>query len=118
MNPKTSIKTQKFTRTKYIRSLEKFYNAAVAGLKKADFDKDLFAKSMQKNAKIFDKCEPVELNSAYLKDLQGFANACLDLKCGKNELLTKANALDKLKNAKKKGEKHKKSARDYDDSDI
>lgn len=113
-----SPKFQKFTRTKYIRNLEKFYNAAVSGLKRENFDKEIFAQRMQKNAEIFDKCEAAELNSAYLKDLQGFVNACLAPKCDKQGLLAKANALDKLKNAKKKGEKHKKNARNYDSSDI
>ncbi len=114
----SSAKFQKFTRTKYIRNLEKFYNAAVSGLKRENFDEKLFALRMQKNAEIFDKCEVAELNSAYLKDLQDFVNACLALKFDKQGLLAKANALDKLKNAKKKGEKHKKNARNYDSSDI
>ena len=86
--------------------------------KRENFDKEIFAQKMQKNAEIFDKCEAAELNSAYLKDLQGFVNACLAPKCDKQRLLAKANALDKLKNAKKKGEKHKKNARNYDSSDI
>ena len=105
---------EKSARIKYIRNLEKFANSAISALKKENFDKKLFEERMIKNSKIFDKKQAVVLNSSYTKALENFANDCLNFSFEKNDLLTKANALDKLKNNNYKKEKYKNKFKDYE----
>lgn len=99
---------EKSARTRYIRNLEKFYRLASAALKKEDFDLNLFHQRMLKNAEFFDKSPAVQLNSSYTKELEKFVNACLNFSLSQSELVSFANALDKLKNAQNyKKDKHK-----------
>lgn len=104
---------EKALRVKYLRTLEKFANAAISALKREDFDEAKFQERMQKNEKFFQKCEAVVLNSAYSKALENFVNVCLDFSKQKKELLSLANALDKLKKGEKK--KNIKLIKDYYD---
>ena len=67
---------------------------------------------MIKNSKIFDKTPAINLNSSYTKAMQEFVNACLDFSLSKNDLLSKANYLDKIKNNQYKKEKHKNKFKD------
>lgn len=105
---------EKTLRVKYLRALEKFANAAISALKKENFDKEKFQERMEKNKKIVEKCKAVNLNSSYNKTLENFVNNCLDFSKQKEELLSLANALDKLKKGEKK-EKHKTYLKDYYD---
>lgn len=105
---------EKTLRVKYLRALEKFANTAISALKKENFDKEKFQERMEKNKKIVKKCEAVNLNSSYNKSLENFVNHCLDFSKQKEELLSLANALDKLKKGEKK-EKHKTYLKDYYD---
>ena len=105
---------EKTLRVKYLRALEKFANAAISALKKENFDKEKFQERMEKNKKIVEKCEAVNLNSSYNKSLENFVNHCLDFSKQKEELLSLANALDKLKKGEKK-EKHKTYLKDHYD---
>ena len=115
---KPSKASEKAARTKYIRNLERFYKAAASALKREDFDEKLFRTRVQKNAELFAKSPPVVLNSTYTKELEAFVNACLDASNTPQELVSRANALDKLKNAQNyKKDKHKKRTND-DSSDI
>lgn len=98
---------EKILRIKYIRNLDKFFNSAIAILKKDNFDKKLFEDRMLKNIKIFDKNKAVALNSTLAKAMEDFVNDCLNFNLSKNELLNKANNIDKLKNKKHK-DKYKK----------
>ncbi|MCW1360390.1 hypothetical protein OLQ22_04430 [Campylobacter jejuni] len=101
-------KNEKFDRVRYVRNLEKFANSASSALKREDYDEKLFQERMLKNAQNFNKTPAVVLNSSYTKELENFVNACLDFKFSKNELLTKANNLDKLKKQQSyKKDKHK-----------
>lgn len=106
--------TEKSARTRYIRNLEKFYRLASAALKKEDFDANLFQQRMLKNFEIFEKSPAVQLNSTYTKELESFVNACLDFSLSQSELVSRANALDKLKNAQNyKKDKHKKKFEEF-----
>ncbi|MBX2079346.1 hypothetical protein I9T54_07390 [Campylobacter peloridis] len=99
---------EKALRVKYVRALEKFTNSAVSALKREDFNIILFKERMQKNAKIFEKIQAVFLDSTYTKALETFVNECLDDKLDQKKLISKANALYKLKNNQSyKKEKHK-----------
>ncbi len=118
MKKPNKVASEKAARTKYLRNLERFYKTAVAALKREDFDEKLFRERVQKNAQIFAKSPPVVLNSSYTKELEAFVNACLDEGKSPQELVSRANALDKLKNAQNyKKDKHKKRTND-DSSDI
>lgn len=98
-------------RVRFVRALEKLARRATSSLKKPEFDEELFKAQLQNQAKIFAKLESVHLDSPYTKALLSFVNACLVTKPDKNELLSKANKLEKLKNQKAyKKDKHKKSA--------
>lgn len=103
---------EKSIRVKYIRNLEKFINSAISSLKKENFNQELFKERMIKNSKIFDKTPAINLNSSYTKAMQEFVNACLDFSLSKNDLLSKANYLDKIKNNQYKKEKHKNKFKD------
>lgn len=106
--------TEKSARTRYIRNLEKFYHLASMALKKENFDEGLFKERMLKNFQLFEKSPAVVLNSAYTKELESFVNACLDFSLSKQELISKANSLDKLKNAQNyKKDKHKKKFEEF-----
>lgn len=108
------MKDEKSARTRYIRNLEKFYRLSASALKKEDFNKELFNQRVLKNAEFFKKSPPVQLNSAYTKELESFVNACLSLNLNKQELINKANSLDKLKNTQNyKKSKHKNKFEDY-----
>lgn len=108
------IKSEKSARTRYIRNLEKFYNAATVALKKENFDERLFKQRMLKNYELFEKSPAVQLNSSYTKELENFVNACLNFSLSKQELLNKANSLDKLKNTQNyKKDKHKNKFKDF-----
>lgn len=105
---------EKALRIRYLRNLDKFFNAAMSALKKEDFNSELFKERMLKNAKIFDKSPAVSLNSSSSKELENFVNACLDFTLSKEELLAKANALDKLKKAQTyKKDKHKNKIKEF-----
>ncbi|NDJ27551.1 hypothetical protein GW575_06265 [Campylobacter sp. MIT 19-121] len=107
--------SEKSLRTRYLRILEKFANAAISALKKENFDEMLFQERMLKNYKLFEKCEVIKLNSSYIKELESFVNACLDFKNSKAELLSKANNLDKLKKSQTyKKDKHKSKFKEYE----
>lgn len=97
---------EKEKRVKYIRLLEKFAKSAIAALKKENFDQELFDKLIEKNKKLIENAEPVYLDNAYTKGLENFANGAI-FGTSKEDLLRQANALEKLKNAKFKKEKHK-----------
>lgn len=105
---------EKTLRVKYLRALEKICKCSYFGFKKENFDKEKFQERMEKNKKIVEKCEAVNLNSSYNKSLENFVNHCLDFSKQKEELLSLANALDKLKKGEKK-EKHKTYLKDYYD---
>ncbi|CAM4051620.1 hypothetical protein [Campylobacter armoricus] len=99
---------EKALRVKYVRALEKFVNSAINALKREDFDLVLFRERIQKNAKIFEKVQAVFLDSTYTKALEIFVNECLDEKLDQKTLISKANALYKLKNNQSyKKDKHK-----------
>lgn len=98
---------EKTLRVKYLRNLEKFFNAATCALKKENFDPCKFKERMLKNTKFFKKNTAVNLNSDYAKKLEFFVHSCLDFSKEKNELLNLANALDKQKRQSEKKEKHK-----------
>ena len=102
----------KFKRVKYLRGLEKFVKSAISGLKREDFDDAQFRARAAKNAEILRKIEPVFLDNAYSKSLENFVN--LVVKGGERaELISCANALEKLKNQKTyKKEKHRKNYKD------
>lgn len=105
---------EKSARTRYIRTLEKFYRLATAALKKEDFNADLFQQRMIKNALLFEKNPAVQLHSTYTKELENFVNACLDFSLSRQELINKANSLDKLKNTQNyKKDKHKKNFEEF-----
>ncbi|TQR54618.1 hypothetical protein [Campylobacter troglodytis] len=111
------MKKEKANRTRYLRALEKFYNIALLSLKKEDFNKDIFEKTVLKNYALFDKNSAVTLNSAYTRGLEDFVNDCLSLTFSKEDLVSKANALEKLKKEKSyKKEKHKAKLRRLDDN--
>ncbi|ASQ30620.1 hypothetical protein CAV_0960 [Campylobacter avium LMG 24591] len=98
---------------RYIRKLEKFYNAANSMLKKDNFNQELFCEKIKKMS-LFLNDFSVTLYSPYTKALQDFANDCLSMKFAQNELLMKSNAVDKLKNSQKyKKDKHKNKFKDF-----
>ncbi|AQW82393.1 hypothetical protein [Campylobacter pinnipediorum] len=98
---------EKAKRVKYIRALEKFAKSAISGLKRDDFNKDEFYIRIDKNIKMLEKAEAVYLDSPYTKELENFVNFVI-AKQDPQELLKKANHLDKLKNSKTyKKDKHK-----------
>ncbi|AJC90669.1 hypothetical protein CSUB8523_0913 [Campylobacter subantarcticus LMG 24377] len=104
---------EKALRVKYVRALEKFTNSAISALKREDFDMILFRERMQKNAKIFEKIQAVFLDSTYTKALEIFVNECLDDGLDQKTLVSKANALYKLKkNQSYKKDKHKTKFKD------
>ena len=108
------MKNEKAARTRYIRNLEKFYRLSVSALKKENFDKELFRQRVLKNAEFFEKSPPVQLNSSYIKELEAFVNTCLNLSLDKQELINKANSLDRLKNTQNyKKDKHKNKFEDF-----
>lgn len=104
----------KFKRVKYLRALEKFAKSAISGLKREDFDEERFRARAGKNAEILTKIEPVYLDSSYSKELEKFVNSVI-AKLDRDELLSLANSLDKLRNSKTyKKDKHKKKFKDED----
>lgn len=99
---------EKQDRIRYIRALEKFYNTVNSMLKKENFDEILFKQRVNKAYDNLQKNNFVSLYSSYTKELETFANECISFKFSKDELLSKSNALNKLKNAKSyKKDKHK-----------
>ncbi len=99
---------EKQDRTRYIRALERFYNTINSMLKKENFNEGLFEQGLKKAYEILQKNKPVCLYSNYTRGLELFAKECMSFKFSKNELISKSNALDKLKNAKSyKKDKHK-----------
>lgn len=111
--------TEKTLRIRYLRKLEKFANAALALLKKEDFNAQLFQERMLKNQGIFKDDEVARLDSAYSKELLSFVNLCLDFSKERAYLLQKANELDKMRNTSYKKDKHKnKFKENYDNSNL
>lgn len=99
-------KNNKFLRTKFIRSLEKFFKSVINVAKKDDFDEVKFREFIAKKGEILEKVEPIFLDSLYTKSLVEFANLALN-GAEKLEIIKKANSIEKIKNAKYKKQKHK-----------
>lgn len=109
------MQSEKFIRTRYLRSLEKFALSAIKALKRSDFDKERFGVLVDKNYGILAKTEAAILHDSYPKALEKFVQMCVDLKeqdGAQSTLLRAYNALEKFKKAK---EYKREKSKDYDD---
>ncbi|MBK1963594.1 hypothetical protein [Campylobacter novaezeelandiae] len=105
---------EKKIRIKYIRNLEKFFNEASLSLKKENFDLEKFREKVLKNAKILKKDPFVFINSSYIKNLENFANTCLNFSMKQNDLLKQVHFIEKLKkNQNYKKDKYKNYLKEY-----
>lgn len=110
------MSNEKFIRTRYLRSLEKFATSIIKALKRSDFEAQKFALLVEKNQQILAKIEPAPLFDAYPKALLAFVNLSIE-KCqepnAQSTLLRAANALDKFKKAREY--KRNKNDKNFDD---
>lgn len=109
-------KTDSSLRLKYIRVLERFLKSIVAYLSKSeDLSYENFTKKVDNNLRYLEKIKSVELYKGEFSDLESlvkeiisYRNNPKDIEQIKNDILLKANRLEKSKNRKKyKKDKHK-----------
>jgi len=105
-------------RLRYVRALERFYKSIIAYLSNSDtLSKESYAKKIDNALKLYNRVEEISLYKGDLQDLQKLVKQMIAYKESaeaiesiKEDLLYKANQLDKSKNARRyKKDKHSKS---------
>ena len=111
-----SNKIESSLRLKYIRVLERFFKSVVAYLSMPEgVTKEGYNKKIENNLKYFQKTQAVMLYKGEFSDLEDLVKLMISYKDGEksvdeiqNEILHKANKLEKTKNNRKyKKDKHK-----------